>query len=173
MHIPGKKGDSRKAENYRPIAILPILYKLFSKVVCARVKDTLILAQSCDQAGFRPGYCCEDHLFTVTQLLEKTNEFNHPIWFVVVDFKKAFDTICHDSLWQALRDQGVHWQYIDVLKELYAGQQGQVLSGADKSRRFNIERGSKQGDPISPVLFNATLEQAMRRAKSQGQTRAA
>ena len=35
-----KKGDSRKAENYRPIAILPILYKLFSKVVCARVKDT-------------------------------------------------------------------------------------------------------------------------------------
>ena len=37
-----KKGDPQLPDNYRPISILPILYKLFSKVLCARIKDVLI-----------------------------------------------------------------------------------------------------------------------------------
>ena len=43
--------DAKQPKNYRPIAILLILYKLFSKVLCTRMQDTLIKAQSVDQAG--------------------------------------------------------------------------------------------------------------------------
>ena len=50
-----KKGDPQLPENYRPIAVLPILYKIFSKVTCNRVREVLDKAQSCDQAGFRSG----------------------------------------------------------------------------------------------------------------------
>eukprot|EP00973_Karenia_brevis_P028165 3880353-Karenia_brevis.AAC.1 len=45
-----KKGDARQAENYRPITLLPILYKLFSRIIRARVQKTLEAAQSVDQA---------------------------------------------------------------------------------------------------------------------------
>eukprot|EP00973_Karenia_brevis_P033988 4690318-Karenia_brevis.AAC.1 len=83
-----KKGDPTLTENYRPIAILPILYKLFSKVIGARVKSTLEAAQSVDQAGFRAGYSCDDHLFAVTILAELFYEFRRPLWVVTVDFKK-------------------------------------------------------------------------------------
>ena len=51
-----KKGDAEMPENYRPISLLSILYKLFSKVVCGRVRETLMTEQSADQAGFRSGF---------------------------------------------------------------------------------------------------------------------
>ena len=69
-----KMGEPTCPENYRPIAALPILSKLFSKVICARVQATVIEAKSVDQAGFRPGFSCEDHLFAVTLLAEIGSE---------------------------------------------------------------------------------------------------
>ena len=73
-----KKGDDRLPENYRPICIIPILYKLFSRVVCGRIRDRLNAEQSFDQVGFRPDYSCDDHLFAITIVAEKCNEFNLP-----------------------------------------------------------------------------------------------
>ena len=58
-----KKGDPTILENYRPIAVLPILYKLFSRVLLERIKLALSQAQSVDQAGFKSGFSCDDHIF--------------------------------------------------------------------------------------------------------------
>ena len=71
-----------------------------------------------------------------------------------VDFKKAFDTIDHNKLWQALHHQGVPPEYILLLESLYFQQTATVKT--DKSSRyFHIERGVKQGDPLSALPFNA------------------
>ena len=86
-----KKGDERLPGNYRPICIIPILYKLFSRVICGRIQERLLAEQCPDQAGFRAGYNCDDHLFATTLLAEKCNEFNVPLWTATLDFKKAFD----------------------------------------------------------------------------------
>ena len=67
----------------------------------------------------------------------------------------------YTALWSALADQGVPAVYIDALQRLYKGQTGTVLAG-ESSREFDILRGSRQGDPISPKLFNAVLEMVMR-----------
>ena len=74
LEVLFKKGDVKSLENYRPISILPILLKLFSRVLLARIGDTLHRAQSGDQAGFRQGFGCDDHLFTLTMLYEKCQE---------------------------------------------------------------------------------------------------
>jgi len=161
-----KEGDRQDPANYRPVSILPILYKLFSRIVHGRVKECLGKAQSEDQAGIRPGFCCEDHLFTFTQLQEKCDEWGLELWLVAVDFEKAFDTIEHEAIWQALASQGVPNKVIQVFKHLYGGQQGTV--GGDRvSRKFAIGRGSRQGDPISPALFNAVLEEVFRKLKTK------
>ena len=159
-----KKGDEHKAENYRPITLLPVLYKLFSRMLHARIKSVLEAAQSVDQAGFRSGFACSDHLFAITQLAEKAREYQLPLWICAVDFKKAFDTVEHPALWTALSGQGVDKRYIAILQRLYEGQKAQVIMDKE-SRQFNILRGTKQGDPISPQLFNAALEDAIGRAK--------
>ncbi len=103
-----KKGDAKHLENYRPITILPILYKVFARLLHARMRTVLENAQSPDQAGFRQGFSCEDHLFTVTQIIERFTEFNLPLWICAVDFKKAFDTVEHQAIWDALVQQGVN-----------------------------------------------------------------
>ena len=121
-------------------------------------------AQSVDQAGFRKEFACDDHLFAITMLYEKTKEWNKPLWLAAVDFQKAFDTVNHEAIWQALREQGVGETYVRTLQKLYRGQVGHVKTDRT-SRDFEINRGTKQGDPISPVIFNAVLETVMRTCK--------
>ena len=72
----------------------------------------------------------------------------------------------HSAIWQALQELKVDERYVGVLRKLYQGQRGQVV--ADKSsKKFSIARGTKQGDPISPALFNAVLEVVLRRLKAK------
>jgi len=166
MKVLFKKGDPRQAENYRPISILPIIYKLFSKVLCGKVRDILLAAQSVDQAGFRSGFSCDDHLFTIALLVEMHGEYRLPLWVVAVDFRKAFDTLNHRPLWTSLLEQGVPHVYVNVLMRLYSGQTGQVQTDC-LSKPFPIKRGVRQGDPISPILFNAAIEKLMRNLKQK------
>ena len=90
-----KKGDALDPANYRPIASLPILYKLFTRCLCGRIGPTLDSQQSEDQAGFRKHFSCDDHLFVIRQLSEKAAEFCLPLWVVAIDFQKAFDSFSH------------------------------------------------------------------------------
>ena len=79
-----------------------------------------------------------------------------------VDFEKAFDTVEHISVINALKQHGIENQYIEVLKYIYTNSSSQIISDRVSSN-FKIERGVKQGDPISPNLFNAVLEQIFRK----------
>jgi hypothetical protein len=93
-------------------------------------------------------------------------EFRRPLWIVAVDFRKAFDSVNHDNLWAAMLEQGVPKTYVQFLRKLYDGQSGQVQTDC-LSKRFDIGRGTRQGDPISPILFNSALEDLMRKLTSK------
>ena len=159
-----KSGDPQLPNNYRPIAIIPLLYKLMARLLCNRLEAHFDSQQSPDQAGFRNGFCTEDHLFTTTMLFEQSNEWQMNLWTAAVDFKKAFDCVYHHCLWEALRDQGVPAPYITLLQKFYNEQTATVRTDVN-SRAFSIERGVKQGDPLSSYLFNALLEHVFRKLK--------
>ena len=103
------------------------------------------------QAAYRASFSTEDHLFTCTLVMERCAEFNHELWIAVFDFEKAFDSVEHDTMWSALHAIGIDALYIRLLQLLYLDQSATVRAGAE-SRRFNIARGVRQGDPISALL---------------------
>ena len=160
MKILFKGGDATQAKNYRPICVMPLLYKLFAVMLHKRLAPTLESKLSRDQAGFRQGFSTVDHLHMLAQIQEKTSEWQIPVWTCFIDYEKAFDSLEHEAIWAALAKQGITDGYIELLQRLYADQTGQVSVDSMLSRSFVLGRGTKQGDPLSTLLFNAVLEDA-------------
>ena len=116
----------------------------------------LLANQSEDQHTFFPGVRIEDALLTAEKIIASSLEFNVPIWLISMDMRKAFDIIDHNALFNALRNHGVQESYLQLLHVLYQDQLGSV----NGSSTFQIQRGVKQGDTLSAILFNCALDMA-------------
>ncbi|KAE9416574.1 hypothetical protein Angca_007492, partial [Angiostrongylus cantonensis] len=114
-----KKGDLHDIGNYRPICLLSVVYKLFTRVILNRDDRTLDEAQPCDQVGFRKGFSAMDHIYTLTRLIEVSREYKRSLCLTFVDLEKAFDSIEIEAVMETLGSQGVPTQYIKILRELY------------------------------------------------------
>ncbi|KAK6728261.1 hypothetical protein RB195_005727 [Necator americanus] len=156
-----KKGDPHDIGNYRSICLLPVIYKLFTRVVLNRIEKVLDEAQPCEQTGFRKGFSAIGHIHTVSKIIEVSREYKMPLCLTFIDLKKPFDSVETEAVVEALDNQDVPTQYIKVLRELYS----KITTGISpfyKNIIIDVKRGVRQGDTISPKIFTATLENAMR-----------
>ncbi|KAK6749192.1 hypothetical protein RB195_001658 [Necator americanus] len=112
-----KKGDPHDIGNYRPICLLSVIYKLFTRVILNRIEKVLDEGQPCEQSGFRKGFSTIDHIHTVSKLIEISQEYKMPLCLTFIDFKKAFDSVETEAVVEALDNQRVPTQYIKVLRE--------------------------------------------------------
>jgi exonuclease III len=157
-----KKGDRNKIENYRPISIMSNVYKVFSKILLGRLSKRLDENQPREQAGFRKDFSTIDHIHVVKQLIQKSKEYGITYYLSFVDYTKAFDSLDHQYMWNALREQGVTEKYISIIRKIYEASTA-VVQLESKGEQFGIFRGVRQGDPLSPKLFCAVLESIFRK----------
>ena len=83
------------------------------------------------------------------------------MWTATVDFTKAFDSISHKSIWEALKSCDVDREYVSLLRKIYRDQKASVQTD-EESNIFDIQKGSKQGDPMSSLLFNTVLQYSLK-----------
>ena len=83
------------------------------------------------------------------------------MWTATVDFTKAFDSTSHKSIWDALKSCNIAHDYISLLKKVYKNQKASVQTD-EESNIFDIQRGTKQGDPLSSLLFNTVLQYSLK-----------
>ncbi|KAK6740398.1 hypothetical protein RB195_008701 [Necator americanus] len=114
-----KKGDPHDIGKYRPICLLSVIYKLFTRVILNRIEKVLDEGQPCEQAGFRKEFSTNDHIHTASKLIEVSRECKMPLFLTFIDLKKAFDSVETEAVVEALDNQGVPTQYMKVLQELY------------------------------------------------------
>ncbi|PZC70710.1 hypothetical protein B5X24_HaOG215026 [Helicoverpa armigera] len=157
-----KKGDKEDIGNYRPISLMSNVYKVFAKLILSRITTILDEQQPIEQAGFRKGFSTIDHIHTIKQVLEKYNEYNKTLYIAFIDYAKAFDSIKHEFIWEALKQQGVPSVYINIIANIYSNIKAKIQLES-LGTEFNIQKGVRQGDPLSPKLFSAVLENIFRK----------
>ena len=121
---------------------------------------TFDLCQPADQGGFKRSHQTVDHLMVNRMLEQRCREWCILMFISTIDFRKAFDRVKHQSLWNALKHFGIDLKYIDFLKKINIDQKATVLTDKE-SDDFEIKRGTKQGDPLSSLHFNAVLQYAL------------
>ena len=156
-----KKGDKDNIENYRPICLMSQMAKLFSRVLLNRISKKLEDGNRREQAGFRKGFSTMDNIYVLTQLIERANEYQIPLAILFIDFRKAFDSVEIKAVINALKRHAIPDSYVSLVEELYTYCETEI-SLTDDSVRVPVKRGVKQGDVLSPTLFSATLESALR-----------
>ena len=118
-----KPGGSSQPNNWRPIAVVKITYKIFSRLLYNRLRVVMDDQQPYDQTGFRT---IDDAFVVLECLSSKSLEWNAPIWFANLDLTKAFDRIEYSPLFDALLQQSVPRSYCTLLWKLYKGLTGSV-----------------------------------------------
>ena len=93
-------------------------------------------------------------------LEQRCRESGVPLYISTIDFTKAFDRIKHPALWNSLQFYVIKPAYVRLLQRLYSQQEGTVLTDKE-SDAFPIKRRTKQGDPLSSLLFNTLLQYSL------------
>ena len=83
------------------------------------------------------------------------------MWTATIDFTKAFDSRTHKSIWKALKSCGIKHDYISFLKKTCRDQKASVQTD-EESNMFEIKKGTKQGDPLSSLLFNTVPQNSLK-----------
>ncbi|GFS25616.1 endonuclease-reverse transcriptase [Elysia marginata] len=148
-----KKGDQGDIKIYRLISLLAHSYKLFTRLLQKRVETVLDKNQPYDQAGFRKEFSTTDHIYSLNQVIEKTNEYNLPLCVGFINYEKAFNAVDHFAIIKALRKININETYVQMWDDIYRHPTVRMHINNLASKGFHIKRRVRQGDPISPKFF--------------------
>ena len=163
-----KKGAPDVCDNYRPISLLCVAYKVYATIILRRLQTGGAENRlTPTQFGFRRGFGTDDAIFCLRRLVESAIAHrNGHVAAVALDWKKAFDSINPDILVGALRRFGLPEHTLAVIAAIYEGRTFRVASSDGTSNAHPQGAGIAQGCPLSPFLFcmvmTVLLEDAVR-----------
>ena len=94
-----KKGNKTDCNNYRGISLSPTMYKILSNILLSRLTPYAEKIIGDHQCGFRRNKSTTDHIFCIRQILGKKWEYNGAVHQLSIDFKKAYDSIRREVLY--------------------------------------------------------------------------
>jgi hypothetical protein len=98
-------------------------------------------------------------------MLEKKWEYNGTVHQLFIDFKKAYDSIKSEVLYNILLEFGIPKKLVRLIKMCLNEIYSKVRIGKLSTDKFPIQNDLKQGDALSPLLFNFALEYAIRKVQ--------
>ena len=166
-----KKGDTDKPDNYRGVSLINATCKCYTSILNKRLsswlEDSDIIVEN--QAGFRKNYSTVDQIFNLYAIVQKyLNRKGQKLYVAFVDFRKAFDSVNHEKLLEALSNEGVNGRFFVAIKSMYESLLSCVRVNNNFSDFFECPVGVRQGCVMSPTLFSLFINQLANHINSKG-----
>lgn len=151
-----KKGNPSDPQNYRPIAILHNLSKIFEKILLNRIFSFVNKYNVlCDcQFGFRPNFSTKDAVVSLLLNIEKNFILNKKTCVVFIDLTKAFDMVSHSTLISTFKTYGLRGNFCNLIISYLSGRSFCVKLGNKYTDSKSITRGVPQGSLLGPVFYS-------------------
>ena len=154
----GKELDRTALENWRPLSLTNSDYKILAKILALRIQKVLDKIIHEDQCGFMKGRDISDILRGIDDLIESGKGLDNEHILLAVDFRKAFDTVSNEYILQCVDLFGLGTYMKSWISIIINNRTFSVKNGGYISCEIPMERGVRQGCPLSPLLFIIALE---------------
>ena len=151
--IPKPNKSRHYLKNWRPISLLNVVYKLASTVIANRLKTILDKVINEDQKGFISGRFIGENIRLIYDILYETKNQDIPGLLLSIDFQQAFDSISWKFVSKTLDYFNFGPSFKSWIKLFQNGTESCILQNGFLSEYFYLQRGCRQGDPISPYIF--------------------
>ena len=164
--IPKPNKNTTALDNFRPISLLNTDYKILTKVIAKRLEKVLPKIINPDQTGYIKNRYIGENVRLISDIMVYTEENNMPGIALFIDFRKAFDTIEWDFINNCLKRFNFGPDIQNWVKILSNNVSSCVLNNGFASEFFPVERGVRQGCPLSRLLFVIGIEILARAIKN-------
>ena len=155
-----RKGDKDATlpENYRPISLLSVFYKIASCAISNRVKKALPFIIGKQQKAYVSNDNIGTVLINILGLIEHCNANKVASLLLLVDFQKAFNSISHKYIQTVLELFNFGPQICNWINLFFSNREAVILMGGHLTKKILLQQGVPQGDIISPFIFIIAVE---------------
>ena len=148
------KGSKNDCKSYRPITLLCTAAKIMSDIIAKRISLVAMPMMRDSQSGFGAGRSCADQISIMRALMRTALATDKTLYVALLDFAQAFDTCDLRYIDKSLKCHNVPLKLCRLVHALYNGAKSRVRGLKEsRSRWFPLQRGVRQDDTLSPLLF--------------------
>ncbi|GKV49607.1 hypothetical protein SLEP1_g56348 [Rubroshorea leprosula] len=148
-----KVDNPQKIEEFRPISLVGVMYKVIAKLLAHKLSSILNGVIGENQMAFIGGRQLANSVVIVNETIDEAQKGKKAGFIFKLDFEKAYDKVCWAFLDYMMMRLGFGQKWKGWMTECLKTTEVSVLLNGSTTRQFKMQRGLRQGDPLSPFLF--------------------